>query len=423
MAQLLLNERLGPRGLLGCLVSVVGVTILAHPPFLFGGHDDWGQRRLLGTLCGVLSTLFASGTSYCVRKIGTREPALVVALYFHTVTIALMAPPLLLGFPEAAKPVAHVDCLLLLGIAASSFCAQLLMTRSFQLIPAAKAAAVSFMGVLYSHILGWFVFHEHLTTSALLGGVLIFIGVLLVTVKPLTTSPSGAKVDIGHTTAAAAAALTRPAEERETRPSSGGAAAAGDSGIEADAAEDCDREGLGDRQRLLNGPANHSRSGTDNSRVGLSSAKVPSSNRNGVWPTAWLRKLLSNLSRPSTNPDAHGIRLLPVASCDDFGSSFAHQQQGSGPGGSGYSICGGRSTAGSGMDQPLLSVTPQHSWTSAADSAQQGEQAIDDAGCDDDSSGGGQTASVREVLEGQLAPQRLPQHSLEQQQQQQQVKL
>jgi hypothetical protein len=68
MACLLLNEPLGLTGAAGCLISVAGVTILAHPPFLFGGHSSWGQQRLLGTLRGVASTLFASGTSYTIRR-------------------------------------------------------------------------------------------------------------------------------------------------------------------------------------------------------------------------------------------------------------------------------------------------------------------------------------------------------------------
>lgn len=99
-----------------------------------------------------------------------------------------MTWPLLAGIPQDAKPVAWKDCLLLLGIATSSFLAQLLMTRSFQLLAAARAAAVSFMGVVYSHILGAVVFHEQLTISTAFGGVLIFIGVVLVTMRSETGS-------------------------------------------------------------------------------------------------------------------------------------------------------------------------------------------------------------------------------------------
>jgi hypothetical protein len=45
------------------------------------------------------------------------------------------------------------DAGLLVGISCSSFCAQLLMTRAFQLLPAARAASLNFLGVVYSHAL------------------------------------------------------------------------------------------------------------------------------------------------------------------------------------------------------------------------------------------------------------------------------
>lgn len=99
--------------------------------------------------------------------------------------------PLLAGIPEAAKLVAWRDCLLLLGIATTSFFAQLLMTRSFQLIPAAKAASVGFMGVIYSHILGALIFDEKITSATVLGAGLIFVGVVLVTLRKDSDSPDG----------------------------------------------------------------------------------------------------------------------------------------------------------------------------------------------------------------------------------------
>lgn len=73
IARLLLGEPLGLQGAAGCGVSVAGVVLLAHPPLLFGGHAAWGRTRLLGTLAGVASTLFASGTSTVIRSIGQRE--------------------------------------------------------------------------------------------------------------------------------------------------------------------------------------------------------------------------------------------------------------------------------------------------------------------------------------------------------------
>lgn len=82
----------------------------------------------------------------------------MVALWFHLTTICLTVWPLLFGLPEHARLVASHDCLLLLGIALTSFSAQLMMTRSFQITTAARAAAVGFTGQFLFLILvqqGW----------------------------------------------------------------------------------------------------------------------------------------------------------------------------------------------------------------------------------------------------------------------------
>jgi drug/metabolite transporter (DMT)-like permease len=153
MGYFLLNEPLGWLGAAGCLISLAGATVVSHPPFLFGGHTEWSKQRMLGTLCGIASPCFGAGTGYCIRRIQKQEPALVVALWFHTVTVSLLIWPLLAGWPQAAVMVAAKDAALLLGISCSSFCAQLLMTRAFQLLPAARAASLNFLGVVYSHAL------------------------------------------------------------------------------------------------------------------------------------------------------------------------------------------------------------------------------------------------------------------------------
>lgn len=67
--------------------------------------------------------------------------------------MGLLLWPLLGGWPQAAVMLEGRDAALLFGISCSSFCAQLLMTRAFQLLPAARAASLSFLGVVYSHAL------------------------------------------------------------------------------------------------------------------------------------------------------------------------------------------------------------------------------------------------------------------------------
>jgi drug/metabolite transporter (DMT)-like permease len=84
------------------------------------------------------------------RFIGKAEPAIVVALYFHTSTLLLSALPLLIGWPSHALWLSWSDALLLVGVAATSFAGQLFLTRGFQLLPAGKAAGFNFSQVTLS---------------------------------------------------------------------------------------------------------------------------------------------------------------------------------------------------------------------------------------------------------------------------------
>ena len=44
-------------GVLGCLT---GNLLIAHPPFLFGGHEEWGKERIMGILFALSGTVTIS---------------------------------------------------------------------------------------------------------------------------------------------------------------------------------------------------------------------------------------------------------------------------------------------------------------------------------------------------------------------------
>jgi drug/metabolite transporter (DMT)-like permease len=61
----------------------------------------------------------------------------------------MSAPPLALSWPEPAVPLRSREAGLLAAVALASFLAQLLLTRAFQLLPAARASAMGFTTVIY----------------------------------------------------------------------------------------------------------------------------------------------------------------------------------------------------------------------------------------------------------------------------------
>lgn len=180
-AWLLLGEPLGVAGAAGIALSAAGALLVARPPFLFGQHAGWGPARLAGLLASVSSSLCAAGVAFSIRRIGSSEAALTIALAFHSCTLALSAPPLALSWPQRPVAPSPHEALLLVLIAFTSFLAQLLLTRSFQLLPASRASAIGFTSVVYGHILGMALFGERLTWPSALGSAVILAGVLMTT--------------------------------------------------------------------------------------------------------------------------------------------------------------------------------------------------------------------------------------------------
>ncbi len=147
LAWLIRGEPLSITGALGCLASFLGVVLLAHPPFLFGGHASWGHTRIVGTVAGLMSALLGAAAFISIRYIGRSEPALVVAMWFHTATLMMSSVPLAAGWPDRAVLPSLGDAALLVAVALSSFSAQLYLTRGFQLESATRASATNFTQV------------------------------------------------------------------------------------------------------------------------------------------------------------------------------------------------------------------------------------------------------------------------------------
>lgn len=74
-------------------------------------------------------------------------PLLQRAHRFHTGTMLLSIVPLCIGWPDKAVLPSPSDGALMVGVAVTSFAAQLLGTRGLQLVVAAKAAAMGFTQV------------------------------------------------------------------------------------------------------------------------------------------------------------------------------------------------------------------------------------------------------------------------------------
>jgi drug/metabolite transporter (DMT)-like permease len=222
LAWLILKEHLTWKALGGSLVSLAGMLFVVRPPFLFssgagvggvggvgGGGEisdvagsinstEWSPRRLWGVTFGFASAFFAAGAYLTIRVIGKKASAISIAVWFHTAALTHASILLLFGWPVPAVWPNGVDWVCLVAIAVSSFSANILLNRGFQIETAAVGSAVNTSQVIYSHIIGIVVLHEAFSWIGALGAGMITVGVCIVALESKnskTAVVAGAAVD------------------------------------------------------------------------------------------------------------------------------------------------------------------------------------------------------------------------------------
>lgn len=192
LAAVLLSEPLGWRGVLGCFSSFLGMLFVVRPPFLFSWlprdelqvefQKPWSEGRTMGTIFGILSAILAAGAYLAIRRIGEKETSLTIAAWFHSAAVTHSVVLLVIGRPQAPMVPSILDWLCLTGIAISSFLANILLNRGFQLNKAAIASSVNYTQVVYTHLIGAFAFGEQVTWLGAAGTGLIAVGIICVAI-------------------------------------------------------------------------------------------------------------------------------------------------------------------------------------------------------------------------------------------------
>ncbi len=129
----------------------------------------------LSAVMGITSGL-AAGVAYnMIRKLKTSEHPLVIVFYFPLVTLPIAS---IIMFFDWVTPVGW-DWVMLLWIGFCTQSAQYFMTVAYQTGNLARVSSLSYMGVLYALIFGFFLFGETFPIASYLGMALVLVGILL----------------------------------------------------------------------------------------------------------------------------------------------------------------------------------------------------------------------------------------------------
>ncbi|KAK9813698.1 hypothetical protein WJX73_004090 [Symbiochloris irregularis] len=205
LAWVLLGEHMGLLGIAGVVGSFLGVVLVSQPPVLFGGSDSvpWTPQHMTGVLASI-GAAFMVACAFVSIRFMSGESALSIALWFHTCSIFVGIVPTVVGWPSPAVVPSAQDALIMVFVGVTSFVGQVLLGRGYQLEVASKVAAVNYLQVVFASFFGIVFLGERLTLLAILGSILIAMGVVLANMgkakKPASDSaqPSSVKAEGYH---------------------------------------------------------------------------------------------------------------------------------------------------------------------------------------------------------------------------------
>jgi S-adenosylmethionine uptake transporter len=172
LAALFLDERIGPRSILGSVVAFGGVIIIV----VGQARANVGSGVLLGIAAIIGSALCYAGNIVLMRRQALAAKPLEINFFQSLTVMALW----LLAIPVAGLP-AWPDGQWMWILVASllSTAGTLLFAWAYARGPASYLAATEYSAFLWASLMGWLVFHERVSIFTLAGAILIVGGCLI----------------------------------------------------------------------------------------------------------------------------------------------------------------------------------------------------------------------------------------------------
>lgn len=169
---LFLKEKVQRTTLLCIALCIVGLLVIVYPTWQSGSNQELPLFSVVMALCGALGSSIAY---VIVRKLSQTEDSSVIIFYFPLVALPAS---LFLAADQFVWPSLYlVFMLILVGIFTQV--GQVGLTKAMKTQEAGKASAYSYVQIVFSTLIGAWVFNETPSIWTYLGGGLIVTGALI----------------------------------------------------------------------------------------------------------------------------------------------------------------------------------------------------------------------------------------------------
>ncbi len=165
---ILFKDRISVSGLLCVCAGIIGVMILFDPEF--GGP-------IIGQVCGAFSGFFTGLTVSIIKKLRETQSSAIVYFYFCFVGLFVVIGPYL-ACPGIPKNI--TEWFIVGGIIVTSTGGQLLMNMGFRFCKSWEGGLYLTSELIFSTLLGVFIFGDLLGIRFLIGGFFILVSAIAV---------------------------------------------------------------------------------------------------------------------------------------------------------------------------------------------------------------------------------------------------
>lgn len=175
LAGLWLKERITARSLTAMALGFAGIMLVLKP-----GLSILNPVALIGLMSGLLS----AGAMVSIRRMAASERPTLIVFYFSLISTLVSCGPFL-GNIEA---VSQSQLVYMLGVGLVALTAQMLMTKGYNLAPAAKVGPLIYLTVVFAALIGLTVWGEKLDGLTVAGAALVMLAGF-VTSRPVNEKP------------------------------------------------------------------------------------------------------------------------------------------------------------------------------------------------------------------------------------------
>ena len=158
---IILKEKVNKTQIIAIIIAFLGALFIIKPTF---------QVDLVPYLAGIFGAVFAAGAYTCLRYLGNKENHYTIVFYFSLFSTLVIAPFVVFNFqPMSIKQVIYM---LLAGIFASI--GQFGVTLAYKYAPAREISIFDYTNIIFSAILGFFLFNAIPDKFSIIGYLIIF---------------------------------------------------------------------------------------------------------------------------------------------------------------------------------------------------------------------------------------------------------